>query len=106
MQTKTVTEYKAVPYGQIATIPQGTPVIEATNLPPEDGKQYWAEAWEGMDEQAELWHRNYGFLLSADEVGPDENELEKTEDGNCLYCGARCFEGQMCDEQQAGGFNA
>ena len=26
------------------------------------------------------------------------------EEGNCIYCGQRCQDGQMCDEQQAGGF--
>jgi len=30
-------------------------------------------------------------------------ELELV-DGKCEYCGAKCFEGEMCDEQQAGGF--
>lgn len=60
-----------------------------------------------------------GFIIDVygqnDEVGtmtiweedlytPDE-EVEKDDDGNCVYCGQKCWEGQMCDEQQAGGFN-
>jgi hypothetical protein len=31
-------------------------------------------------------------------------EIQKDDDGNCIYCGEKCFEGEMCDEQQAGGF--
>ena len=58
--------YKGIPYGYIATIPKGTKVVEATNLP---GKgQYWAEKWKDMTIEAEAWYRNYGFLLSEDEV--------------------------------------
>jgi hypothetical protein len=33
------------------------------------------------------------------------DNLETDDDGNCVYCGGKCFEGEMCDEQQAGGFN-
>lgn len=33
-----------------------------------------------------------------------ETDIDKDEDGNCLYCGTMCFRGDMCDEQQAGGF--
>jgi len=33
-----------------------------------------------------------------------ETDIDKDEDGNCLYCGTKCFRGEMCDEQQAGGF--
>lgn len=67
-------EYKAAPYGKIAVIPKGTEVYEATNLPQEEGKkQYWAEPWDGMDEQAESWQRNYGFLIEADEIDEVEN---------------------------------
>jgi len=34
-------------------------------------------------------------------------DIETDDDGNCLYCGQKCWAngGQMCDEQQAGGFN-
>jgi hypothetical protein len=35
----------------------------------------------------------------------DEENCDKDDDGNCLYCGQKCWEGEMCDEQQAGGFN-
>jgi len=60
-------DYRVAPYGHIATIPKGTPVAEATNLPPEK-KRYWCEPWEGMTEQEESWERNYGFLIEEDEV--------------------------------------
>ncbi len=32
------------------------------------------------------------------------NEIKTDDDGNCVFCGAKCFEGEMCDEQQADGF--
>lgn len=35
----------------------------------------------------------------------DEDNIEKDDDGNCKYCGQKCWKGEMCDEQQAGGFN-
>jgi hypothetical protein len=34
---------------------------------------------------------------------PVEGEIKKEE--NCPYCGEKCFEGEGCDEWQAGGFN-
>ena len=39
-----------------------------------------------------------------DDINPLD-DYEKDDDGNCKYCGQKCFEGEMCDEQQAGGFN-
>jgi hypothetical protein len=51
---------------------------------------------------------------AVDVLGMDENEVfdlhpeddcEKDDNGNCKYCGQKCWEGEMCDEQQAGGFN-
>jgi hypothetical protein len=51
---------------------------------------------------------------AVDNFGMDENlvfdlhsgdDCEKDDDGNCVYCGEKCWEGEMCDEQQAGGFN-
>ena len=35
----------------------------------------------------------------------EQEELDMDDEGNCLYCGQKCWDGQMCDEQQAGGFN-
>ena len=35
-----------------------------------------------------------------------EDDCEKDDDGNCIYCGQKCWDGEMCDEQQAGGFYA
>jgi hypothetical protein len=65
MRTKSQIEYKAAPYGRIATIPAGAQVIPATNLP-QGG--FWVEAWEGMTDKAESWGRNYGFHVTSDEV--------------------------------------
>lgn len=65
MRTRETIEYHAAPYGKVATIPAGTPVIPADNLP--DGG-WWAEPWEGMSEAEESWERNYGFLLDDSEV--------------------------------------
>jgi len=59
-------EYRAAPYGRITTIPKGTPVIPATNLPDRD--KYWSEPWDGMDQSAESWFRNYGFLIDGSHV--------------------------------------
>lgn len=47
-------------------IPKGTSVIPANNLPMTG--RYWAEPWPGMSEEAQSWHRNYGFLLELEEV--------------------------------------
>ena len=68
---KTIRELKfySAPYGYIATIPKGTPVIPASNLPRKD--HFWAEEWQGMTEVASSWQRNYGFLIAPNEV---ENE--------------------------------
>lgn len=66
--TNRTIEYKAAPHGHIATIPEGTPVIPATNLPSDEGQRYWAEPWEDMSEDAEGWQRNYGFLIDDEDV--------------------------------------
>jgi hypothetical protein len=57
-------EYKAAPYGFIATIPAGSKVVPADNLP--DGG-YWVEQWEGMTEVEEAWGRSYGFHLTEED---------------------------------------
>jgi hypothetical protein len=44
-------------------------------------------------------------IWEEDLIDEDDEEVEKDDDGNCKYCGQKCWEGQMCDEQQAGGFN-
>jgi len=57
-------EYHAAPYGHIATIPKGSELIPADNLP-QGG--YWVLPWEGMTEEQESWERNYGFHLKDGE---------------------------------------
>lgn len=59
-------EYRAAPYGLIAVIPKGTPVTPARNLP--EPNTFWVEQWKGMSDKAEGWIRNYGFLVSRDQV--------------------------------------
>jgi hypothetical protein len=68
MKTRLPIEYHAAPYGYIVLIPAGTPVIPISNLPDEEGPRYWAEPWPGMDERAESYQRNYGFVIESHEV--------------------------------------
>jgi hypothetical protein len=65
MKTPREIEYRAAPYGHVATIPKGTALFPATNLP-EGG--WWAGAWEGMTDQDMSWAANYGFHLTREEV--------------------------------------
>lgn len=64
--TKRQIEYKAAPPLKPITIPKGTSVIPATNLP-DDGK-FWAEPWDDMNVAADAWFRSYGFLIDAEDV--------------------------------------
>jgi hypothetical protein len=57
--------YRSAPYGWIATIPAGTPIERADNLP--DGG-YWAMEWPGMTDQQESYFRNYGFHLTEEDI--------------------------------------
>ena len=59
-------DYQSAPYGHIATIPAGTSVVPATNLPKKG--LYWAEPWEGMTEEEQSWQRGYGFLIDSSDV--------------------------------------
>ena len=69
MKTKREIQYRAL-LGWIATIPAGTPVVPADNLP-EGG--YWVLPWPEMNEDAKSWNRNYGFHVTAEEVTDSEN---------------------------------
>lgn len=43
---------------------------------------------------------------TIDFVPQDILDVINTDDnGNCIFCGEECFKGEMCDEQQADGFN-
>ena len=66
MKTQRDIEYRSTPYGHIATIPAGTTVTPATNLP-QGG--WWAAEWPRMTATASSWMRNYGFHLTDEEVG-------------------------------------
>ncbi len=65
MKTKHDIAYESMPYGLIATIPKGTRVIPADNLP-QGG--FWAEKWEGMSAIQEAWLDSYGFHIAAGAV--------------------------------------
>ena len=69
--TKADIPYKPFPYLWTATIPAGTKVIRATNLP---GESYWAEPWENMTPEELGWQQGYGFRLTSDEVTTRRNE--------------------------------
>lgn len=68
MKTVAPIEYFAAPYGKIATIPAGTSVIRAKNLPDNGEKLYWAKGWRRMTQLERSWKNSYGFLLTEKEV--------------------------------------
>ena len=68
MKTKKDIPYHAAPYGLIATIPAGTTVVRARNLPESDGVRYWSKGWRKMSHRAYSWKQMYGFLLTLEEV--------------------------------------
>lgn len=59
-----------VKYGwyKSTTIPAGTPVEVATNLPHEHKTRYFVEPWDGMDEEMRSWGAIYGFIVDSDQV--------------------------------------
>jgi hypothetical protein len=65
MKTKYKIVYNSMPYGALATIPKGTPVIPATNLP---HRGYWVENWKGMTGTQKSWSENYGYHVTDAEV--------------------------------------
>ena len=65
MKTKSAIEYRSAPYYYTTTIPAGTPVTPASNLP-QGG--WWVGLWEGISDQDAAWQRNYGFLVTDEEV--------------------------------------
>ena len=69
MRTQKTIVYTSQPYGVIATIPKGTKLVPASNLPPDHKyMKYWAQPWRGMTDQAKAWGRNYGFLIMSDDL--------------------------------------
>lgn len=64
--TKDHIDYQVAPYGKIAHIPAGVPVIPATMRPTND--KFWVCLWPGMNEQATSWMDNYGFMVEAKDV--------------------------------------
>lgn len=71
MKLKEPVEYHSAPYGKIATIPAGTRLEPASNLPKRTGHElYWASGWRGMDKKARSWKRSYGFLIEVPHSSP------------------------------------
>lgn len=61
----------------------------------------WArENYKAGELISKIWHP-----IVQDECDKMNRSNELDDDGNCLYCGQKCFEGECCDEQQAGGFS-
>jgi hypothetical protein len=65
MQTKHKIVYNSMPYGRLATIPKGTPVTPAYNIPK---RGYWVEAWKGMTAAQKSWSDSYGYHVTDAEV--------------------------------------
>lgn len=64
MKTDKPIEYNSLPYGFITTIPTGTNLAPASNLPDYKSKKlFWAKAWKGMNTKEKSWMNNYGFLI-------------------------------------------
>ena len=65
MKTKCKIDYNSMSYGALATIPKGTPVTPAYNLPQ---RGYWVESWKGMTAAQKSWEDNYGYHVTEKEV--------------------------------------
>ena len=75
-RTSHAIEY-SLPMGGKVTIPAGTPVEPASNLPDSSPIKYWVKPWQGMDEYAESHERNYGFGVGAEDVTKTQDEFGK-----------------------------
>ena len=64
--------------GNPTVIPKGTGVVPATNLP--KPTTFWVEPWDDMTELEESWMRNYGFLVTKNQVEDFDLELPSMED--------------------------
>jgi hypothetical protein len=69
MKTQKDITYNSLNAG-VFVIPAGTTVKKAHNLPARsDSKSlYWCNGWRGMGAMARSFCRNYGFLLTLNEV--------------------------------------
>ena len=55
-------------------------------------------------EVAEVYNQLCRNKVKYSEKYDHFDTIEVDIDENCVYCGQKCWEGEMCDEQQAGGF--
>jgi len=63
--TKYKIDYNSMPYGALAKIPKGTPVIPAYNHP---HRGYRVENWKGMTKAQKSWADNYGYHVTEAEI--------------------------------------
>jgi len=69
IKTNKSIEYQEAPYGKVGSIPKGTEVTLATNLPNhQNNPRYWAKSWKGMSEKEKSWKQSYGFLIEKKDV--------------------------------------
>ena len=65
----------------------------------QDGNDSFQVIGANAEEAAKVALEDLGWWIAeGDEIDVDDKD-------NCIYCGQKCYEGEMCDEQQAGGFN-
>jgi hypothetical protein len=65
---------------------------------------YWEDLTpEAQERNKDLYHSNINLTPIAI-IDNDDDEILMDDEGYCAFCGQKCWEGEMCDEQQAGGF--
>ena len=64
-----------------------------------DGNESYSIVAKDASDAAHKALEELGWFVS------DGEEIDVDKDGNCIYCGKECWDGEMCDDQQAGGFN-
>jgi hypothetical protein len=72
-------------------------------------------SWLGDAETFKRWEKHMAQVkeewseseeLPVDDAETDmEVNIQLDDNGNCEFCGEKCWLGQGCDEQMAGGFN-
>ena len=59
---------------------------------------FTVEGKNAKEAMEEALHQLGWWVAEGDTMDTDDKD-------NCVYCGQKCWRGDMCDEQQAGGFN-
>ena len=68
MRTSKELTFSPMGFNGSVTIPAGTLVTRATNLPEDSEIKFWVEPWEGCTEYERRWCETYGFGLRRGEV--------------------------------------